>query len=32
VVQAAGECLADMGVTSAAPPAEALIERAKLAA
>ncbi|WP_050523454.1 2-aminoethylphosphonate--pyruvate transaminase [Pseudorhodobacter wandonensis] len=32
VVKAAGECLADMGVTSAAPPAEALIERAKLAA
>ena len=32
VVAAAGECLAEMGVTSAAPPAAALAERAKLAA
>lgn len=32
VVQAAGEALAEMGVTSAAPPAAALEERAKLAA
>ncbi len=32
VVQAAADCLAEMGVTSAAPPAQALIERAKLAA
>ena len=32
VVQAAGECLTEMGVTSAAPPATALVERAKLAA
>ncbi len=32
VVQAAGECLTEMGVTSAAPPAAALEERAKLAA
>ncbi|MFN6952929.1 MAG: 2-aminoethylphosphonate--pyruvate transaminase, partial [Albidovulum sp.] len=32
VVAAAGEALAEMGVTSAAPPAAALAERAKLAA
>ncbi len=32
VVQAAKECLAELGVTSAAPPAQALAERAKLAA
>jgi 2-aminoethylphosphonate-pyruvate transaminase len=32
VVQAAGESLAQMGVNSAAPPAEAIAERAKLAA
>ncbi|MEO8241489.1 MAG: 2-aminoethylphosphonate--pyruvate transaminase [bacterium] len=32
VVQAAKECLNDLGVTSAAPPASALAERAKLAA
>ncbi len=32
VVKAAGEALAEMGVTSAAPPAAALEERAKLAA
>jgi 2-aminoethylphosphonate-pyruvate transaminase len=32
VVAAAGEALADMGVTSAAPPAAALAERARLAA
>jgi len=32
VVQAAGEALSEMGVTSAAPPAAAIAERAKLAA
>ncbi|MCB2117256.1 MAG: 2-aminoethylphosphonate--pyruvate transaminase [Rhodobacteraceae bacterium] len=32
VVKAAGEALSEMGVTSAAPPAAALAERAKLAA
>ncbi len=32
VVAAAGEALAEMGVTSAAPPAEAVAERARLAA
>lgn len=32
VAAAAGECLAEMGVASAAPPAAALIEREKLAA
>lgn len=32
VVKAAAECLTEMGVTSAAPPAAALEERAKLAA
>jgi 2-aminoethylphosphonate-pyruvate transaminase len=32
VVAAAGEALAEMGVKSAAPPAAALAERAKLAA
>lgn len=32
VVKAAGEALAEMGVSSAAPPAAALAERAKLAA
>jgi len=32
VVTAAGECLADMGVTSAAPPEAALKERERLAA
>jgi 2-aminoethylphosphonate-pyruvate transaminase len=32
VVKAAGEALAELGVTSAAPPAAALAERAKLAA
>lgn len=32
VVAAAGDALAEMGVTSAAPPAEALAERARLAA
>jgi 2-aminoethylphosphonate-pyruvate transaminase len=32
VVAAAGEALAEMGVDSAAPPAEAIAERAKLAA
>ena len=32
VVQAAAECLTEMGVESAAPPAAALAERAKLAA
>jgi 2-aminoethylphosphonate-pyruvate transaminase len=32
VVQAAKECLEEMGVASAAPPAAALAERAKLAA
>ena len=32
VVAAAGECLAEMGVDSAAPPAVAIAERAKLAA
>ena len=32
VVQSAAECLAEMGVDSAAPPAAAIAERAKLAA
>lgn len=32
VVEAAGQCLAEMGVESAAPPESALVERAKLAA
>lgn len=32
VVEAAGECLEEMGVDTAAPPAEAIAERAKLAA
>lgn len=32
VVKAAAECLAEMGVASAAPPAAAIAERAKLAA
>ena len=32
VVKAAGECLAEMGVDSAAPPEAAIIERARLAA
>jgi 2-aminoethylphosphonate-pyruvate transaminase len=32
VIGAAGECLAEMGVVSAAPPVAALAERAKLAA
>ena len=32
VVKSAAECLTEMGVTSAAPPAQALAERAKLAA
>ncbi len=32
VVRAAGEALAEMGVTSAAPPEAALVERARLAA
>ena len=32
VVQAARDCLTELGVTSAAPPAAALAERARLAA
>ena len=32
VVEAAGECLREMGVEDAAPPARALEERAKLTA